>query len=55
MCSFSCLLCGKFGQSLTPKTQENCKRTAKAMTQRDVIITNTKNKLSTQFIFPLDA
>jgi len=33
MCSFSCLLCGKFGQSLTPKAQQKCERTAEAMTQ----------------------
>jgi hypothetical protein len=47
MCNFSCLLCDKFGQSLTPKAQQDSERTAEAVTQLnypDVIITNTEKK-----------
>jgi hypothetical protein len=56
MCNFSCFLCGKFGQSLTPKAQKNCERTAEAYgtTESDIIITKTENKLSTQLMFPFD-
>lgn len=58
MCNFSCLLCGKFGQSLTPKAQRDCEQTAEAVTQLNypnVIITNTENKISTQLTLQLYA
>jgi hypothetical protein len=48
MCSFSCLLRGKFGQSPTPKAQKNCERTAHAMTQLNQITSLPTQEINSQ-------